>query len=97
MESDDYRSYVLGTLVPFSPATHTHTAMQTSLTLSGSRPRIVTDRNTIDLDDLAETLKVLKERLLILAPDFEKMEKYPALRSAYDNYKAIEAMLRDAD
>lgn len=78
-----------------SATTHTHG--QHSLHLKGSRPVIQTDRNTINIDDVAETLQVVKERLLILTPDFEKMEKYPALKIAYDNYKMVEAMLRDGD
>jgi hypothetical protein len=33
------------------------------------------------------------DRLAILEPDFDKMDRYPALREAYDNYKIIEALL----
>jgi hypothetical protein len=42
---------------------------------------------------VGETLEAIMERLAILAPDFDKMEKYPALRAAYDNYRTIEAMI----
>ena len=42
-----------------------------------------------------ENIEILKERLLILTPNFEKMEKYAALKKAYDNYKLLEAMLGD--
>jgi hypothetical protein len=35
----------------------------------------------------------VKSRLLILTPDFEKHEKYPALKDAYDRYKMLEALL----
>lgn len=42
---------------------------------------------------VAETLDTIMERLLILQPDLEKTEKYPALKEAYDNYKMIEALI----
>ena len=61
--------------------------------ISGIHPRITTDKSIIDLDELSEFIKVMKERLLIITPDFEKHEKYAALKKAYDNYKLIESML----
>ena len=51
--------------------------------------------NSVDLDELAEMMKIMKERLLILIPDFEKHEKYAALKKAYDNYKMIEALIQE--
>ena len=51
--------------------------------------------NSVDLDELAEMMKIMKERLLILIPDFEKHEKYTALKKAYDNYKMIEALIQE--
>lgn len=42
---------------------------------------------------VAETLEKIMDRLAIIEPDFDKMERYPALKEAYDNYKLIEAML----
>jgi hypothetical protein len=44
---------------------------------------------------LAETLNKINERLAIIEPDFEKMERFPALRKAYEHYKTIEAMIQD--
>lgn len=43
--------------------------------------------------DLVVAIKEIMDRLAILQPDFEKMEKYPALKEAYDNYKLIESMI----
>lgn len=51
--------------------------------------------NSVDLDELAEMMKIMKERLLILIPAFEKHEKYAALKKAYDNYKMIEALIQE--
>lgn len=42
---------------------------------------------------IVETLEKIMERLSIIEPDLEKMEKYPALREAYENYRAIEALI----
>lgn len=46
---------------------------------------------------VADTLEKIMERLSIIEPDFDKMEKYPALKEAYDNYKTIEALLTDGE
>lgn len=53
---------------------------------------IKTKKNTINLDEMATLMETLKERLLMLTPNFEKMEQYPALKEAYDHYKLIEAL-----
>lgn len=65
----------------------------------------INDRTTID--DLviqrvgkpplhvAKTLEMIMDRLAILEPEFEKLERYPALREAYENYKLIEAMVAE--
>ena len=37
----------------------------------------------------------INERLLLISPDLEKLEKYAALKNAYDHYKLIEAMCGD--
>ena len=47
--------------------------------------------------NVAETLECIMARLAILEPDFDKMEHYPALKEAYDNYKIIEGMLMNND
>lgn len=64
-----------------------------NIKISGQNPKISTDKSEIDLDELAEVIKTLKERLLVIVPDFEKHEKYAALKKAYDHYKLIESML----
>ena len=46
---------------------------------------------------VAKTLEALMERLAVIEPNFELMEKYPALREAYDNYKVMEALLLGGD
>ena len=66
---------------------------QSTVHISGIHPRITTDKSIIDLDELSEFIKVMKERLLIITPNFEKHEKYAALKKAYDHYKLIESMI----
>lgn len=41
---------------------------------------------------LREFIKNINDRLMIITPDLEKMEKFEALRKAYDNYKLIEQL-----
>jgi hypothetical protein len=58
---------------------------------------IKTKKNTINLDQMATMMETVKERLLILAPNFELHEKYPALKEAYEHYKVLEAMMAADD
>jgi len=44
---------------------------------------------------VGEALRRIMDRLAILEPDLEKMERYPALKAAYDNYKIMEALLNE--
>lgn len=46
---------------------------------------------------VAKTLEMLMERLSVLESNYELMEKYPALREAYENYKVMEALLLGGD
>lgn len=69
------------------------------------------DRDTItvkgnmtisDLDgnntvDVGASIRAINERLLVLTPNFEAMEKYPALKDAYDQYKMLEKLLMESD
>lgn len=48
-----------------------------------------------DIKKMAKDMELLKERFLILEADFEKHEKYPALKAAYEQYKLIEALLKE--
>jgi hypothetical protein len=71
----------------------------------GTNTFSITDNSVSNVDDLvinrpgkppmkvAQTLESIMERLAILGPDFDKIDRYPALREAYDNYKIIEALL----
>lgn len=42
---------------------------------------------------LKERLEILERRMSILVPDPTKIEKYEALKRAYEHYKTLEALL----
>lgn len=44
---------------------------------------------------VAKSIEAIMERLCIIEPAFEMMEKYPALKAAYENYKMIEALVKN--
>ena len=46
----------------------------------------------INGQDLAETLKTIQDRLAILVPDPKLLDKYEALKQAYEHYKTLEAL-----
>ena len=73
----------------------TTTTQNANVRITGNNPTITTDKNSINLDEVADLIKILKERLLVIIPDFEKHEKYAALKKAYDHYKLIEAMVQE--
>jgi hypothetical protein len=60
------------------------------------------DHNGIDLKDgtdikiggrsLVKFMETLEDRLAILQPDPEKLEKFEALKQAYEHYKLLEAL-----
>lgn len=68
-----------------------------SINFGSNKSVLRTSKNEIDLDELADLLEVLKKRLLIIAPDFEKHEKYPMLKELYNEYKAMERLLSGPD
>ena len=63
----------------------------------------VTTNNTVVSDinqpmvDLLEVVRSIQDRLAIIEADATLMEKFPALKEAYDNYKLIEAMVKEGD
>ena len=86
--------YFLGTDVKFDPATHTHTSVGGAWSASKDG-----DFDTLKVQgvDIYDFMKTVKDRFLILQPDFEKHEKYPALKDAYEQYKMIEALYGDEE
>lgn len=92
-------SYFTDTIVASNSINHVYTAGAGTISLNDP-----TDYHDITIQrpgkpplKVAETLECIMARLAILEPDFDKMEKYPALKEAYDNYKIIEGMLLNND
>lgn len=54
-----------------------------------------TNGNNTTVDQINHRLNSIEERLAILTPDLVKLEKFAALRQAYDNYKLIETLCKD--
>lgn len=49
----------------------------------------------INGQDLAETLQTIQDRLAILVPNPKLLDKYEALKQAYEHYKTLEALCVD--
>jgi hypothetical protein len=87
----------MGTGSSYTSSTSMSTSILSIMAEGNGDAMIKTKKNTINLDEMAEMMNTLKERLLILTPNFEQHEKYPALKDLYDQYKVMEAMLKEED
>lgn len=47
--------------------------------------------------DLGRTIEQINQRLAILVPDPKLLDKYNALKEAYDHYKTLEALCIESD
>jgi hypothetical protein len=66
----------------------------TTITL-GDCSTITEDFATSDFQHLQEQLDAINERLAILQPNLEHLEKYEALREAYEHYKTLERLVKN--
>jgi hypothetical protein len=46
---------------------------------------------------LIKTIESINEKLCIITPDLQKLEKYAALKNAYEHYKLIETLCRNGE
>lgn len=70
--------------------------------ISTSPPTVILDNNGIDVKEggdikvkgrsLSEFMTKMEQRMAILVPDPEKLEKFEALKKAYEHYKTMEAL-----
>jgi len=58
---------------------------------------LVIEDGTGEVTDIGDFVKTMKDRMLILQPNFEAHEKYPALKDAYDQYKMMEKLMMEAN
>ena len=47
--------------------------------------------------DVEQRLTAIEQRLAILVPDLAKLEKWEALREAYEHYKSLEALIGNSE
>ncbi len=66
--------------------------MPSQTTFMGSK-----DNRRVTVDEIIDFMDVMKERMLLLAPLFEKHEHYPALKAAYEHYLMVEKLCNGDD
>lgn len=73
-------------------------------TLANTHPAIKIQGNadvdgdlTVQGVSVLDTLNKINERLAILVPDPKRLEKYTALKEAYEHYKTLEALCIEQD
>lgn len=73
-------------------------AWTTAASVTNPAPRVKISDGDIELDgvSIAKTMLAIQDRLAILTPKPELLEKYEALKQAYDHYKMLEALCMDS-
>lgn len=83
------------TVSPGTGASGAYTLNNSPYTYSPYSNDVVIKRPGKEEIKVGATLDAIMERLCIIEPAFEKLEKYPALKEAYNNYKMIEALIKN--
>ena len=80
-----------GTVTGASTIAYHNVSPQSNITLD---PNGKIKANALELGgvDVGLALTKIQERLSILVPDPKRLEKYEALRQAYEHYKTLEAL-----
>jgi hypothetical protein len=66
--------------------------------VSISKPKTIflsSDGKEVSVDEIVDFMDIMKRRMLILTPDFEKHEKFPALKEAYEQYLVLDKLMRE--
>jgi hypothetical protein len=79
--------------VSHSPVMTLSAGSSPSLQVSGDAD--IRGNLTVNGANISEILEKIQDRLAILVPDPKRLEKYEALKQAYDNYKLLEALCVD--
>jgi hypothetical protein len=85
----------IGTSGSWTATSPVLTTNQGALQVSGDAE--FSGRVMINGQDLAKTLESIQNRLAILVPDPKLLDKYEALKQAYEHYKLLEALCIDAN
>ena len=87
-------SLTTGTSVPSYTGSTAYTYSSSSVT--GTYGELAAKKIELDGQDLGEVISAINDRLaIILPPSPEKLEKFSALRQAYDEYKLLEKLCRE--
>jgi hypothetical protein len=70
-----------------TPPVNSGTVIMNDVVLTGSEGQEATVGEVVDF------MRAIKDRLLILTPNFEKHEKFPALKEMYDQYRVMERLM----
>jgi hypothetical protein len=73
------------------------TSSPTQATLDVSGNADIKGKLTVQGKDIGKILETIEKRMAILVPDPKKLEKFEALRKAYDHYKLLEALCHEED
>lgn len=73
----------------------TSSPSQATLDVTGNAD--IKGKLTVQGKDIGKILETIEKRLAILVPDPKKLEKFEALRKAYDHYKLLEALCHEDD
>lgn len=88
-----------GYTVPWNGTTGStwNTTYTTNPSLKVSGDANIEGNLTVQGVDITDLLAKIQQRLAILVPDPKLLEKYEALREAYDHYRTLEALCVNAD
>lgn len=71
------------------------TSSPTHSTLEVTGSADIKGKLTVQGKDIGKLLETIEKRLAILTPNPDKLEKFEALRKAYDHYKLLEALCHE--
>ena len=71
------------------------TSSPTQATLDVSGNADIKGKLTVQGKDIGKILEAIEKRLAILTPNPNKLEKFEALKKAYDHYKLLEALCHE--
>ncbi len=63
-----------------------------------SKPKttfVANDGRTVSVEEIVDFMEVMKRRMLILTPDLEKHEHFPALKEAYEQYLVLDRLMNE--
>jgi hypothetical protein len=83
---------VISSASPTFNSTQVATTQYVNSMLSGQATLNGKNGKSVSVDEIIDFMEVMKKRMLILTPVFEKHEQYPALLEAYENYLMIERL-----